>query len=406
MRVYIGIDWSQDKHDVCFVNEAGAAIARVVLAHSPEGFARLETHRQQLGVSPAECVVGIETAHNLIIDYLWGHGYPQVYVIAPSQVNGTRSRYGQSGARSDPGDAFVLADMLRTDRGRLQVWHPDHVLTRQLRSRVSWMMHLTRQVVRLSNRLRAVLWRYYPAALVVFGGLEAQIALEFVRLYPTPQAAEELTLAEFKAFAQRQRYTHPRQLPACFARLQTPQPEADRDTVLVFKDEAVELATLLLAVVRAKQAALRDLQHLFRQHPDAPLFASLPGVGDFLAPALLAKFGDDRQRFASAASVQALAGTCPVTDRSGKRRVIRFRKACDREFRTITQMWAKASLSDSAWASAYWQQVYARGRSKSHAYRCLANRWLAILWKLWQTRQPYDEAYHLRQRAARSQPRA
>jgi hypothetical protein len=268
------------------------------------------------------------------------------------------------------------------------------------------MMHLTRQVVRLSNRLRAVLWRYYPAALVVFGGLEAQIALEFVRLYPTPQAAEELTLAEFKAFAQRQRYTHPRQLPACFARLQTPQPEADRDTVLVFKDEAVELATLLLAVVRAKQAALRDLQHLFRQHPDAPLFASLPGVGDFLAPALLAKFGDDRQRFASAASVQALAGTCPVTDRSGKRRVIRFRKACDREFRTITQMWAKASLSDSAWASASWQQVYARGRSKRPAYRCLANRWLAILWKLWQTRQPYDEADHLPQRAARSQPRA
>jgi len=86
--------------------------------------------------------------------------------------------------------------------------------------------------------------------------------------------------------------------------------------------------------------------------------------------------------------------------------VIRFRKACDREFRTIAQMWAKASLSDSAWASACWQAVYARSRSKSHAYRCLANRWLAILWKLWQTRQPYDEAHHLQQRAARSKPRA
>jgi len=115
-------------------------------------------------------------------------------------------------------------------------------------------MHLTRQVVRLSNRLRAVLWRYSPAALAVFGGLDSQIALEFVRVYPTPQAAAELTLAEFKAFAQRQRYTHPRELPQCFGRLRQPQPEADRDTVLVFKDEAVELATLLLSVVRAKQA--------------------------------------------------------------------------------------------------------------------------------------------------------
>jgi transposase len=137
-----------------------------------------------------------------------------VYVIPPSQVNGTRSRYGQSGARTDQSDAYLLADMLRTDRGRWQVWQPDHVLTRQLRSRVSWSMQLARQVVRLSNRLRAVLWRYYPAALAVFGGLDSQISLEFVRLYPTPQAAAELTLAELKAFAQRQRYTHPRQLPA------------------------------------------------------------------------------------------------------------------------------------------------------------------------------------------------
>jgi hypothetical protein len=83
--------------------------------------------------------------------------------------------------------------------------------------------------------------------------------------------------------------------------------------------------------------------------------------------------------------------------------VIKFRKACDREFRTITQMWAVESVRESTWAQAYWQAVRPRCDSDSHAYRCLANRWLAITWKLWQTRQPYDEAYHLQQRAARSQ---
>lgn len=406
MTVYIGIDWSQDKHDVCFLDEAGESIARVVVSHSPEGFARFEAHRQRLGATPAECLVGIETAHNLVIDYLWGHGYTQVYVIPPGQVNASRGRYRQSGARSDPSDAFVVADMLRTDRKRLALWRPDHVLTRQMRGRVSYLLHLTRSITRLSNRLRAVLWRYYPAALEVFSVLDSQIALEFVRVYPTPQAAAELTLAEFKAFAQRQHYTHPRELPKCFARLHQPQPQADLDTVLVFNDEAIQLATLLLSFVQAKREALRQLQHLFQQHPDAPLFASLPGVGDFLAPALLVKFGDDRQRFPSPMQVQALAGTCPVTDRSGKRKVIRFRKACDHEFRTIVQQWAKASLKDSVWANTYWQQVHQRGHSISHAYRCLANRWLAILWKCWQTRQPYDEAYHLQRRAARNQSRA
>jgi transposase len=350
--------------------------------------------------------VGIETAHTLLIDFLWGHGYHQVFVIPPNVVNSTRGRYRQSGARTDQSDAFVLADTLRTDRARLQLWQPDRVLTRQLRSRVSLLNHLTRNIVRLSNRLRAVLWRYYPAALNVFSALETQIALEFVRRYSTPQEAAALSLAEFKAFAQRHRYPNPKQLPARFACLQQPQPEADRDTVWVFQGEAAQLATVMLGLVQTKATAVRELQHLFQQHPDAPIFDSLPGAGDLLAPALLTKFGDDRARFPTPASIQALAGTCPVTEASGKKRVIKFRKACDREFRTIVQQWAKASLADSSWANAYWQQVRPHCDSNSHAYRCLANRWLAVVWKLWQTRQPYDEAYHLQQRAKHSQPRA
>ncbi len=269
MSVYIGIDWSQTKHDVCFLNEAGAPIARQILAHSPEGFQKLDAHRQRLGLAASECLVGIETAHNLMIDFLWGHGYPHVYVIPPSVVKSTRNRYRQSGARSDQSDAFVLADVLRTDRARLQPWKPDHVLTRQLRSRVSLLTHLTRNIVRLSNRLRAVLWRYYPAALNVFSTVDAQIALDFVRLYNTPQAAAALTFTEFKAFVQRHHYSHTRQLPARFAGLQQPQPEADPDTVLVFKDEAAQLATVLLGLVQTKAAALKELQHLFHQHPDA-----------------------------------------------------------------------------------------------------------------------------------------
>jgi transposase len=174
---------------------------------------------------------------------------------------------------------------------------------------------------------------------------------------------------------------------------------------LVYRDEAVQLATLLLRTVRAKNSMLRELKMLFEQHPDHDIFDSLPGAGKFLAPALLVKFGDDRQRFSSPAGVQALAGTCPVTDTSGKRRVIKFRRACDREFRDIAQKWAITSKPESLWATLYWEQVRPRCSSDSHAYRCLANRWLAIVWKLWQTGEVYDEAYHLQQRALHSKPR-
>jgi transposase len=145
---------------------------------------------------------------------------------------------------------------------------------------------------------------------------------------------------------------------------------------------------------------------LFQQHPDHDVFASLPGVGDFLAPALLAKFGDDRARFPDPQSVQCLAGTCPVTDQSGKRRRIYFRRACDHEFRHIAQQWARVSIAQSGWAATYWHSVMAHSRSVSHAYRCLANRWLAIAWKCWQSHQPYDEAVHLQNRARRLAMRA
>jgi transposase len=405
MEVYIGIDWSESKYDICFMNQAGARIAEQVIPASSEGLLYLDARRQALGVPPAACLVGLETAHNLMIDFLWAYDYQRVYVIPPGLVKSSRGRQGQSQAHTDPSDAWLIADILRTDQQRLMPWYPDSLLTRQMRAKVGLILHLTHQTTRLSNRLRAVLLRYYPAATQVFSDLRTQIALQFISTYPTPQVAAALTWAEFQAFAQQQGYHHPKKLPACFARLQGDFPQASAETVLVYQDEAVQLAYLLLTTVLAKNEAVRVLQTLFQQHPDHLIFASLPGAGALLAPALLAKFGDDRQRFPAPASVQALAGTCPVTAQSGKRRRVYFRRACDREFRYIAQQWAITSLDESVWANTYWHGVRPHCRSDSHAYRCLANRWLAIAWKLWQTRTPYDEDYHLQQRAKHSKAR-
>ena len=266
-------------------------------------------------------------------------------------------------------------------------------------------MSLTHDSVRLSNRLRRVLLRYYPAALALFTDFTTQISLEFVQAYPTPQAASDLSCEDFRSFMVTHGYPRPRELPRRFARLQAPQPQATADTVQVYHPEARLLAGLLV-VIRQKLSVQHDLTKLYQQHDDAPIFDSLPGLGTVLSPALLAKFGDDRKRFPSAESVQALAGTCPVTKASGKRMIITFRKGCDRDFRQISQQWALASLrSDSLWAASYWQQMRVHAESESHALRCLANRWLAIAWKLWQDKKPYDETCHLRHCAERRRPR-
>lgn len=402
MQIYTGIDWSEAKHDVVVVNETGAIVAQLVIPHTPQGFSRLEQLHQQLGVNPSECVIGLETAHNLLIDFLWARQYQRVYVIPPNVTRSSRGRYRQSGARSDQSDAYVLADLLRTDQHRLQPWQPDLLLTQQMRAKVSLHLHLTQIIVRWSNRLRAILLRYYPAAVEVFSQLSNPLALTFIQSYPTPAAAARLSYPEFEQFARQHGHRQPGKLPACFARLQASWPQAAAEIVTTYQDEAVLLAKLLLQTVEAKKQISRELKRLLDQHPDQAIFRSLPRVGDFLAAALLIKFGDDRRRFPTPATVQALAGTCPVTDWSGKRRIVKFRQACDRQFRHVVQQWARLSLAKSVWANAYYQQVRSRCRSDNHAYRCLANRWLAIVWKLWQTRQAYDETYHLQQKKARS----
>lgn len=405
MQVYIGIDWSESKHDVIFVNPAAAVVAQFTIPHTPEGFERFDATRRELGLHVDECLVGLETAHNLLIDFLWARRYTEVYVIPPAVTKSQRKRYRQSGAYTDVDDAYLIADLLRTDAHRLQPWRPDLPLTREMRAKVSLLLHLTRSKVRLTNRLRAVLLRYYPVMLGVFSKLNYPIALAFIRAYPTPEAAAGLSFKEFRAFAKQHRHTRPRKLAGSFARLQTPQPEAAPEVVHIFRQEAMILVTLLLEVVRAEKTTKQELKTLFVQHPDHQIFASLPGAGDLAEPGLLVKFGDDRERFPTPGSVQALAGTCPVTEKSGKRKVVKFRKACDREFRYIVIQWSRHSKDESVWANAYYQQVLARTGSKSQAQRCLANRWLGILWKLWQTGQVYDEAYHLRRLTERRKPK-
>ncbi|MEZ4867694.1 MAG: transposase [Caldilineaceae bacterium] len=169
--------------------------------------------------------------------------------------------------------------------------------------------------------------------------------------------------------------------------------------------QAVTVAEMLLTTLRKKEENLRHLHAAFVQHPDASLFASFPGAGDFLAPALLVKFGEDRARFPRPMLLQTLAGTAPVTAKSGQRHTVFFRRACDHRFRYITQLWAHYFRSQSAWAETYFRSVFQRSGRRQHATRCLANRWLAIAWRCWQDGKPYDEAFHLQQRRQRRLPK-
>jgi transposase len=406
MTVYIGIDWSEKKHDLCFQNEVGEVLLTQVIEHSPNGFLQIDQARQRLGIDASECVVGIETAHNVLIDYLLEHGYAHLYVLPPNVVKSAQSIDRQSGAKSDLRDAQLIAKLLRTNRAQYHAWVPDRLLTRNLRAKISLIDFINKDIWRLGNRLWSALVRYYPTMLALFPSLDSQITLAWIQTYPTPGAAQAVDVATFQEFLRSHHHPKPKLWAKYYARLQQLQVQASLETVEIFAPEAQSLAKHMLELVKERLDLLKLVGQLFEQHPDAFIYQSLPAAGDYLEPALLAMLGDDRQRYPTPASLQALAGTCPVTKQSGKTRIVTFRRACDHQFRQIMQQWAKLSIAKSPWAAGYYQMVRPHCESENEAYRKLANRWLEVLWRLWQDRQAYDEPRHLSAHARRMKPKA
>ena len=390
----IGVDQSQKKHDMCIMNETGQQLARLSTSHSAQGFEQLHNQCQALRTPPQECCVALESAHSLLVDYLLDNGYT-VYVVPGKAVDRYRDRHRQSSSYSDKSDAAVLAHVLRTDRHLYTPLEADQPLTRQIRSQVKLVLNLKRSVVRLGNQLRTLLWRYYPVAADLFSGLDRQIALHFIQTYPTPQAAKRLTQVEFTAFCHAHQYRRSDYIARRYAQLLSAQTYASAEVAAAYAAQAQALARILYNLVKERDAAQKTLTRSFEQHPDARIYASLPGAGEFLMPALLSKFRDCRARFPKAAVAQAIAGTSPVTMQSGKKRRVRFRLACDREFRYIATQFARSSVRKSPWAAGYFATVRPRYDKESQAYRCLANRWMAIIWRLWTDRVEYDEAVHL-----------
>ncbi|MFN2205507.1 MAG: IS110 family transposase [Candidatus Promineifilaceae bacterium] len=394
MKTIIGIDWSEKKHCVHAYNETGAQLLRLEVATTADGFRELTCQISQLNPEPANCLVAIETAHNLLVDYLHDQGYT-LYILAPSMVRSNRGRQGGSGAKDDDRDAQLLAEILRTDRGQLIPWQPDGPLVRQMRTLLTWVDQLTKSIVRQRNRLRANLLRFYPQALNAFGNLQTQFCLRFLAAFPSPASLEMLGYERFTAFCRQAGYYEYDRYPHIWHALSM-EGFQQQDNPL-FGQQVAWQAEGLLAMLLHKRRLIAQVQALFQQHPDAFIFASLPGAGDLLAPKLLVIFGDHRQRYPTRSWLPAIAGTAPVTVASGKSRFVKFRRACNHDYRQTAQQFAQSSIRKSAWAATYYYRASDRGLSKSHAYRCLANRWLHIIWSLWQSREAYDEAYHLSQ---------
>jgi transposase len=390
---YTGIDWAAEVHAVCVLDEAGQVVSKFTVTHTAEGIALLLRRLARLG-DPADMPVAIERPDGRLVDLLLEAGHP-VVPVSPNAIKTWRDGEVLSGAKSDAGDAQVIAEYLRLRQRRLRTAAPYSGETKALRTVSRSRTDLVDLRVAATNQLSALLDAHWPGAKAIFADVESAISLEFLTRYPTPAAAAHLGENRLAGFLVKHGYCGRRPAAELLARLRA----APAGTTSEALTEAVRDAVLAqVTVLRALNAAVKDLDrsvtaHL-GEHPDAKIFTSLPRSGQINAAQVLAEWGDCRQAYEHPDAVAALAGCTPVTRESGKHRAVHFRWACNKRFRVAITTFADNSRHASPWAAKIYHDARAAGKDHPHAIRILARAWIRVIWRCWQDNTPYDPARH------------
>jgi transposase len=399
--LFIGDDWAEDHHDVEIVDEAGRRLVRARLPEGLEGITRLHAlvaeHAPAAWAeltpeqAAAQVVIGIETDRGPWVTALRAAGY-QVFAINPLSAARYRQRHSTSGAKSDAGDAHVLAEIVRLDRDHHRPVAGDSDLGDAVkllaRAHQSVVWERTRHVL----RLRSALLEFFPAAVAGFEDLAAADALALLARAPDPERAAKLTRGQLVVALRGARRHHVEaKADALQAVLRAPAlrqaPTLQGAYAAIVKTQVAIITTL-----NAQIAALAQVvgEH-FGRHPAADIYLSQPGFGVVLGARTLGEFGDDPTRFATARARKNYSGQSPITRASGKKSIVLARYATNRRLGAALHMQAYAALSGSPGARAYYDEL--RGRNIGHhaALRQLANRLVGILHGCLKTGTPYDE---------------
>lgn len=391
--VFVGIDWAEAGHAVCVVDQGGQVLARGQVAEGLEGLARLHALLAAHGEETQEVVIGIETERGLLVRGLSAAGYA-VYVINPRAVSRYRERHAVSGAKSDPGDAKVLADLVRTDRHNHRLWVGDSELAEAVRvlARSHQTLVWTRQ--RQVNQLRNALREFYPAAGTAFAGeLDSRDALAILGRAPTPRRGRTLTQTQIVATLRRagRRRNCDRRAGAIQTALRSPQLEVPAAVADAYGRMVAATVSILRELNQQIATLAAELQKAFEKHPDAKFYLSQPGLGTVLGARVLAEFGDDRTRFLHPKARKNYAGTSPITKASGLRRVVLARVARNQRLADACYLWAFSAIRQSAGARGCYDAHRGRGNTHPQALRALANRLVGILHGCLQQRPLYEE---------------
>lgn len=396
MELFVGVDWAEEHHDVCVMDSEGRVRSKGRVGDDLAGVAKI--HDLIGGVVPdddeddTQVVVGIETDRGLLVRALVAAGY-RVLAVNPLAVDRYRDRHRVSGAKSDPGDAKVLADMVRTDAHQHRPVAADSDLAEAIKVVARSHQSAIWSRRRLANQVRSALREYYPAALEAFDDLTSSDAIEVLTIAAAPEQGRRLSRSKIASALRRG--GRKLNIDNRAAKIQIAlRSEQLTQPVTVTRAYAAVVASLT-QVIAAHNRQIAELESVldehFEQHPDAAILRSLPGLGVVTGARVLGEFGDDPTRYDSAKARRNYAGTSPLTVASGTRTIVRARHIRNKHLADALHWWAFNAITRSPGARALYDRRRAAGDTHSGALRVVANRLVAILHGCLRTRTLYDE---------------
>jgi len=392
----IGIDWASEKHDVWLYETHSARQAHQVLKHSAEALAEWIA-QLRAAYKGRTVAIALEQSRGGLIHALLGHEFIRLYPINPVTLAKYREAFSPSHAKDDPSDAALLMELLLKHRDKFRVWKPDNEHTRMLGILNEQRRKSVNGRTKLMQRLRVLLKGYFPQALgLLSDNLSSDLACDFLQKWPTLDALKRARPQTVRAFYYKHNY---RRGDLIESHLQT-----IRTAMALTNDRAIIESSMLTAQILSQQIRMANaavarydeqIDRLYRSHPDAFIFDSLPGSGKAIGPRLLSAFGADRDRYQDAVDIQSYSGIAPVTERSGKYQWVHWRWACPVFVRQSFHEFAGCSLRSSLWAKAYYESQRERGKEHHAAIRSLAFKWQRVIFRCWQDRKPYDEKQYI-----------
>lgn len=392
---FLAIDWADEKHAIAYTGAGSSEVVEGTIKHNAKELEDMVL-RLRKEFPKGRIAVIVEQSRGALFYGLMKYDFLVLFLPNPKSFARYREAFRCSGAKSDPSDALLLLDLLRKHYRQLRAWSAEDPQTRELRMLAEYRRRLVHDRSRLINRLTSLLKCYFPEALQWTGDLSTKLAQDFLQRWSTLEAVKKVRPTTLRSFYQKHGSRRKKLIEQRISQIRNAIPFTTDPAIICASERMAQAIVSQLAALRESIEGFdQKIAQLFEQHPDRFLYENLPGAGPVLQPRLAAAFGSDRSRFQSALEVQQFSGIAPVTEGSGKSKIIYRRRACPKFILQTFHEFADHSVARSRWARAYYLQQKQRGNSHHAAVRSLAYKWIRILFRCWSNRITYNEDTYL-----------